>query len=173
MNLIYLIPWVIFSITLLIFTLRRPHPYRFPRFLAFESLLSLIFLNAKEWFVDPFSFIHILSWLFLAASLVLAILGFYTLKSKGKPEGDFEDTTELITSGVYRFIRHPLYASLLWFGLGAFLKDPSILAGLLIGSLAVGVFLTARIEERHNLDRFGEEYREYSRRTKRFVPYLF
>ena len=110
---------------------------------------------------------------FPAVSLILVILGFYTLKSKGKPEGDFEDTTELITSGIYRYIRHPLYASLLWFGLGAFLKAPSILGGALIGALVVGVFLTARIEERHNLERFGEEYSEYSGRTKRFIPFLY
>jgi protein-S-isoprenylcysteine O-methyltransferase Ste14 len=173
MNLIYIIPWVIFSVTLLIFSLKRPHPYRFPRFMAFESILSLIFLNAANWFVDPFSFIHIMSWLFLAGSLVLAVLGFYTLKSKGKPEGDFEDTTELITSGVYRFIRHPLYASLLLLGLGAFLKDPSALGGGLVVTLLLGVFLTARIEERHNLERFGTEYLEYSKSTKRFIPYIY
>ena len=173
MNLVYIIPWVIFSVTLLIFTLMRPHPYRFSRFMAFESLLSLAFLNAKVWFLDPFSILQIISWISLIGSLVIAMMGFTALKTKGSPQGDFEDTTKLITSGIYCHIRHPLYASLLWFGLGAFLKDPSLWGGLLIVVLIVGVFLTARIEERHNLDRFGEEYREYSRRTKRFIPYLF
>jgi protein-S-isoprenylcysteine O-methyltransferase Ste14 len=141
--------------------------------MAFESILSLIFLNARNWFTDPFSFIHLISWILLAGSLAMAVMGFYTLKSKGKPEGDFEDTTRLITSGVYRYIRHPLYASLLVFGLGAFLKDPSILGGLLLGILLLGVFLTARIEESHNLERFGEEYQEYCTRTKKFIPYIF
>jgi protein-S-isoprenylcysteine O-methyltransferase Ste14 len=173
MNLIFIIPWMIFSVVLLIFTLKRPHPYRFPRFIAFESILSLIFLNANNWFVEPFSFIHIISWILLTGSLIMAILGFYTLKSKGEPEGDFEDTTKLITSGIYRYIRHPLYASLLFFGFGAFLKNPSILGGLLIGILIVGVFLTARSEESHNLERFGEAYLEYSRHTSWFIPYIF
>ena len=173
MNLIYIIPWAIFSATLLIFTLKRPHPYRFSRFMAFESLLSLIFLNAASWFVEPFSFIQILSWLSLIGSLILAILGFSTLKMKGKPEGGFEDTTELIISGIYRHIRHPLYASLLLFGMGAFLKAPSALGIVLVGILVLGVLLTARIEERHNLERFGEEYLEYSKHTKRFIPFIF
>jgi protein-S-isoprenylcysteine O-methyltransferase Ste14 len=141
--------------------------------MAFESLLCLIFLNAKDWFLDPFSILQIISWILLIFSLILVIMGFTALKTKGSPKGDFENTTILITNGIYRYIRHPLYASLLWFGLGAFLKDPSILGGLLIGVLIVGVFLTARIEEVHNLDRFGEEYRVYSRRTKRFIPFLF
>ena len=173
MSLIYIIPWAIFSAVLVIYTLSRSQPYRFSRFMAFESILSLIFLNGSYWFLDPFSIFQVISWILLSASLILAVMGFSALKTKGAPKGDFEDTTKLITSGIYRYIRHPLYASLLWFGLGAFLKELSILGGLLIVVLIVAVFLTARIEERHNLDRFGEEYREYSRRTKRFIPYLF
>ncbi len=51
---VYFLAWVIFTIVLLGFTLARPHPYRFPRFLAFESILSLIFLNAEVWFQDRF-----------------------------------------------------------------------------------------------------------------------
>jgi len=33
--------------------------------------------------------------------------------------------------------------------------------------------LTARIEEGHNLERFGEDYREYMERTSRFLPYIY
>ncbi len=52
---VYFLAWILFTIILLGFTLARSHPYRFPRFLAFESILSLIFLNATSWFLDPFS----------------------------------------------------------------------------------------------------------------------
>ncbi len=165
--------WILFSALLLAFTLIRPHPYRFTRFLAFDSLLGLIFLNADSWFVDPFSGRQIISWIFLASSLFLAVHGFTLIKTRGNPAGDFEDTTSLITSGAYRFIRHPLYSSLLLFGLGVFLKEPSLLGGGLVGTLILGVFLTARIEEKHNLDRFGEEYQEYCIKTKRFFPFIY
>ncbi len=40
--------WIFFSALLLAFTLVRLHPYRFTRFLAFDSLLGLIFLNADR-----------------------------------------------------------------------------------------------------------------------------
>lgn len=158
---------------LLVFTLIRPHPYRFTRFLAFVSLLGLILLNADCWFVDPFSVRQIVSWIFLAGSLFLAVHGFTLIKTEGNPTGDFEDTTNLITRGAYRFIRHPLYSSLLLFGLGAFLKGPSLLGGGLVGALFMGVILTARIEEKHNLERFGEEYQQYMDKTKRFIPYIY
>lgn len=172
-NVLDLALWGIFTALLLAFTLARRHPYRFPRFLAFESILSLIFLNARAWFLDPWSWRQILSWVFLAGSLALAGSGFYLLKARGDPAGDIEDTTTLITTGVYRLIRHPLYGSLVAFALGGFLKRPGLLAGGLVCATILGALITARIEERHNLERFGEQYREYMERTKRFIPYLF
>jgi protein-S-isoprenylcysteine O-methyltransferase Ste14 len=165
--------WVFFSVLLLAFTLIRPHPYRFTRFLAFVSLLGLIFLNADRWFADPFSGRQIVSWIFMAGSLFLAVHGFTLIKTEGNPTGDFADTTSLITRGAYRFIRHPMYSSLLLFGLGAFLKSPSLLGGGLVGALFIGVILTARIEEKHNLERFGEEYQQYMDKTKCFIPYIY
>jgi protein-S-isoprenylcysteine O-methyltransferase Ste14 len=170
---VYFLAWVIFTLVLLGFTLARPHPYRFSRFVAFESILSLIFLNAEVWFRDAFSLFQILSWICLVVSIILVSSGFYLIKTKGYPEGDFEDTTSLITTGVFTYIRHPLYSSLLLFSLGAFLKDPSFLGAGLIFTTALGVYLTARIEERFNLERFGEDYQLYMNETKRFIPHIF
>jgi len=170
---VYFLAWILFTLILLGFTLARSHPYRFSRFLAFESILSLIFLNAEIWFLDPFSPRQIFSWIFLLGSIFLVGLGFYLLKTRGNPEGDFEDTTTLITGGVYKYIRHPLYASLILFSLGVFLKEPSLLGSGLLITTVVGVYLTARIEERHNLERFGQAYQDYMDTTKRFIPYIF
>lgn len=170
---VYFLAWILFTIILLGFTLARSHPYRLSRFLAFESILSLIFLNAAVWFLDPFSALQVLSWICLIGSVYLAGQGFFLIKTKGNPEGDFEDTTSLITSGVYKYIRHPLYTSLLWFSLGAFLKDPSLLGIGLVITTIISVYLTARIEEGHNLVRFGAAYQDYMDQTKRFIPKIF
>lgn len=165
--------FTILSILLLAFTLSRPHRHRFYRFFAFESLLGLVLLNTDTWFRDPFSSIHLFSWIFLASSLVLAIHGFRLLHIAGAPEGDIEDTTQLVTTGAYRYIRHPLYCSLLLGGVGAFLKDPSLLGLLLLIILLVFVYATARVEERDNLERFGSAYRLYMEKTKMYIPFLF
>jgi protein-S-isoprenylcysteine O-methyltransferase Ste14 len=170
---VYFLGWILFTIILLGFTLARSHPYRFPRFLVFESILGLIFLNAAVWFLDPFSARQVLSWICLAGSLFLAGHGFFLIKTKGDPQGDFEDTTSLITSGVYEYIRHPLYTSLLLFSMGAFLKDPSLLGTGLVVTTVIGVYLTASIEEGHNLERFGSAYQNYMDQTKRFIPKIF
>ena len=85
----------------------------------------------------------------------------------------------LAARGAYRFIRHPMYASLLLLAWGICFKAGAQHAAPLLTNLALAgfaslcLYLTARVEERENLRRFGEEYRAYMRETKRFIPFLF
>jgi protein-S-isoprenylcysteine O-methyltransferase Ste14 len=164
--------FILLSIFLLIFTLKRPHRHRFPRFFAFECIVGLVLLNARSWFQNPFSLRHVVSWIFLMGSLVLAIHGFQLLRIAGYPKNDIEDTTQLITTGAYRYIRHPLYCSLLVGGVGVFLKRPSLLGLIPFLLLAGFAFWAAKIEEEENIAKFDEEYRTYMESTKMFIPFL-
>lgn len=92
--------------------------YGFFRFFAFESILGLFLLNVTYWFHNPFSVLHVVSWALSLASLFLVVHGFYLLRAVGRPEGEIEHTTTLVTGGAYRYIRHPLYSSLLLLGWG-------------------------------------------------------
>lgn len=161
------------TILLLVHTLSRPHRHRFYRFIAFESLLVLIIRNPDAWFRDPFSFMHIVSWILLTASLLLAIHGFRLLRVAGSPKGDFEDTTQLITTGAYQYIRHPLYCSLLLLGAGVFLKRPTLLDCSFLVIILISVYTTAKVEERDNIIKFGYAYRAYMEKTRMFIPFLF
>ena len=154
-------------------SLRDLRSHGFFRFFAFESLLVLILLNLGHWFRDPFSVLQIVSWLLLLPSLILAVHGFHLLRVIGRPEGEIEDTTALVTLGAYKYIRHPLYASLLLLGWGAFLKDPSLPGGILILAACAFLTATARVEEAENLDKFGADYVAYMKTTKMFIPFLF
>ena len=164
--------FILLSILLLALTLKRPHRHRFPRFFAFESLLGLVLLNAGSWFRNPWSSRQLTSWIFLASSLVLALHGFRLLRIAGSPKDDIEETTQLVKIGAYRYIRHPIYCTLFLAGIGAFLKDPSFF-GLILFLILVGfIFMTGKIEETENIDRFGDEYRTYAETTKMFIPFL-
>jgi protein-S-isoprenylcysteine O-methyltransferase Ste14 len=109
----------------------------------------------------------------LLASIFLALHGFWLLRRVGRPQGDFENTTRLVTIGAYRYIRHPLYASLLCLAAGAWLKQVTLLTSLLFAAAAVFLYATARVEEDENLARFGAQYADYKRRTRMFIPLLF
>ena len=164
--------FILLSLLLVAFTLSRPHRHRFPRVIAAESFLALVLLNARGWFDDPLSPRQLVSWLFLAASLALAIHGFRLLHTVGAPKEDIENTSRLITVGAYRYIRHPLYCTLLLGGIGLILKGPSALGFLVLLILIIAVFITAKVEEQENLESFGEEYVAYRKTTKMFIPHL-
>ncbi len=162
-------------------SLRSPRSHGFFRFFAWELLLALVLLNAPAWFRDPFSPAQIISWLLLVTAAILPIHGAVTLRQHGRPDArrndaplvGFEKTTTLVTSGIYRYIRHPLYLSLMLLGWGIFLKDPSW-AGFLLALAATALLTaTALAEETENLRYFGVTYREYMARTSRFLPRLF
>lgn len=165
--------FILLSAILLFFTLKRPYRHRFYRYFAFVSLLGLFLRQASDWFLDPFSSTQILSWILLAGSAALAFHVLRVLNAFGEPAGDIEHTTRLVRRGVYHFIRHPLYGSLLLMGAGATLKRVDIVSLMILSALAGFVFFTARVEEKENLVRFGETYERYMSVTKMFFPYFF
>jgi protein-S-isoprenylcysteine O-methyltransferase Ste14 len=142
------------------------------RFLSFESILILFLLNWASWFRDPFSTHQIVAWMFLTLSIVPVFLGFRTLQLHGKAQRQFENTQVLVTSGIYRSIRHPMYLSLMLLGTGICLKNPTGLAvGLgIVNCLAL--VATALREEKELREKFGDEYEVYMKQSKMFIPYL-
>ena len=144
------------------------------RFFSFESIFVLIWLNRHVWFPDPLAINQIFSWLTLFLSLYFAVAGFLLLIRLGKPSAsNFENTSVLVRTGLYKYIRHPLYMSLFLLGTGAMLKDIKSVQ-LILGLInMVAVYLTARIEEKEMYARFGEEYKKYKKETKMFIPYIF
>lgn len=153
-------------------TARAGFRHGLARFFAFEAILGLTALNLRFWFDDPFSPRQFVSWGLFVLSALLAVHSFRLLGRSGEAQGEFEQTTVLVTTGAYRYIRHPMYASLVYFSLGAFLKHVSLPTFGLVLAAFVCLYVTARVEEGENLERFGEAYRVYMRDTKMFVPYI-
>jgi len=79
----------------------------------------------------------------------------------------------LVTHGVYRRVRHPMYSALLLYSLGQALAVPNWIAGpsyLVVMVLLIALRLGP--EERMMRETFGKEYEEYAERTKRLVPFV-
>ena len=162
-------------------SLWAPGSHGFYRFFAWEAILGLIVINIRLWFHDPFSWHQVLSWFFLIVSLVPLPLGVYELRARGEPtrerEGDpsllaFEKTTALVTTGIYRYIRHPLYSSLLLLAWGVLFKSLTWIT-VPLGIAATGFLVaTARADERECIAFFGKEYQVYMQKTKMFIPFI-
>jgi protein-S-isoprenylcysteine O-methyltransferase Ste14 len=76
----------------------------------------------------------------------------------------------LVTAGPYRYVRHPIYASILLFAAAGALGRHRPASFFFLAVLA-GAALRAAAEERLLVERYPE-YRDYARRTRRFIPWV-
>jgi len=80
---------------------------------------------------------------------------------------------KLVTQGIYRHVRHPAYLGVLLVWLGVPLLFSS-LYGFLAMLLLIPCYLyRIRIEEKMVIEKFGKEYLEYMKRTKKLIPYIY
>ena len=175
--------FIILSIPILLIsrrTLLDIRSHGFYRFFSWECIIWLFVSNYTFWFDDPFSTRHIFSWIFLFWSAYVVIAGVILLKKSGKPVESrndnmlykFEKTTELVDRGIYRYIRHPLYSSLLFLTWGIFLKHTTVLLFFVALFSSVFLYLTAFFDEKECITYFGEKYIGYMKRSKRFIPFI-
>jgi protein-S-isoprenylcysteine O-methyltransferase Ste14 len=159
----------------------KPRSHGFYRFFAWECMLALVLVNFPMWSLDPFAPRQIASWLLLMTSLALAIHAVALLRDaaphcEARRDAEllsFKKPSTLVTTGVYRYIRHPMYASLLYLAWGAFLKDISLPSIALVSGASIALYLTALRDEAECSHYFGAAYAEYTKTSKRFVPFLF
>lgn len=162
-------------------TLFNTKSHGFYRFFSWECMGWMFASNYKFWFVNPFSLNQIISWILLVYSLYLIIAGMLLIRNIGKPNSvrdeknlfGFEKTTELINTGVFKHIRHPLYSSLIFLTWVIFLKNPTINL-FAIGLISTNfLYFTSKFDEKECLNYFGEKYSDYMKQTTMFIPYLF
>jgi protein-S-isoprenylcysteine O-methyltransferase Ste14 len=105
--------------------------------------------------------------------LLGAIWSRRTLAGNWSSDVQFKQEHELVSRGPYRFVRHPIYTSLLLMGLGTAIAANRLgaLAGLL--SLFAGVWIKLRQEEKLLLQHFPDDYPAYKARVKALVPFIF
>ncbi|MEH6720691.1 MAG: protein-S-isoprenylcysteine O-methyltransferase [Aurantimonas endophytica] len=113
-----------------------------------------------------------------AAAMVLALVLFRkTHKALGRMWSvslDIREKHELVTSGIYRRLRHPMYTAFWTMALAQALLVPNWIAGL-AGLVGFGTLFFFRIgpEERMMEETFGEAYRDYRQKTARIIPGVF
>jgi uncharacterized protein (DUF486 family) len=163
-------------------SLGSPQSHGFYRFFAWECILGLFLLNVRFWITQPLAWNQLIAWNLLFASLIPLGFGVHFLRTQGKPiekrEGDpsllaFEKTTNLVTSGIYKYIRHPLYCSLLLLTWGIFFKHITLTAATLAVTATVFLVFTAKADEAECTRFFGNQYQDYMKRSKMFIPYIF
>lgn len=114
-----------------------------------------------------------------AVGLALLYLGFaltfwarVTLGGNWSGRITLKQDHELITTGPYRFVRHPIYTGLILALLGTAVVEENLLLVFVLIAVAWGFVIKARIEESYMLGNFGTRYEDYRTRTGLLLPRL-
>jgi protein-S-isoprenylcysteine O-methyltransferase Ste14 len=155
------------------------------RLLLFFVSLGLVIIPLL-YLITPwlnFADYHLPEWTSLAAGLVGGVTfvvavwllwrSHVDLGRNWSPTLEIREGHSLVTQGMFRYIRHPIYAAHWLWGIAQALLMQNWIAGLsMLVSMAPLYLYRVPREERMMLERFGQEYREYMNRTGRVMPRL-
>jgi protein-S-isoprenylcysteine O-methyltransferase Ste14 len=178
-----ILAFVLLSIPVIYFSrkvLLNPDKHGFARFFSWECIVLLMIKNYSYWFENPFSIYQVISWICLVYSAFLVITAVILFKKVGKPHKtrqdetlfSFEKTTNLIDTGIYKYVRHPMYGSLLFLSWGIYFKNTALFPLILSVLSSLFLIITVKIEEVENRKYFGESYTLYIKKSKMFIPFV-
>jgi protein-S-isoprenylcysteine O-methyltransferase Ste14 len=188
-------PWyakaAVLAASIVMVVIRAPHGHRSrkvkvaksrkgPLEVALLTLAWISFFVPLLWVFTPvFAFAdYPLRRFPFVAGIALYVAGLWIFHRSHADLGEFWSITlevrerhRLVTDGVYRRIRHPMYLGLFLYSLGQALVVPNWVAGPSYG-LAFGLLFALRLgaEEKMMRDEFPEEYDAYAARTRRLIP---
>jgi protein-S-isoprenylcysteine O-methyltransferase Ste14 len=141
------------------------------------GLLPMIYVAIGFPAFADYPFRPLQAWLGLAVAMAALAMFFATHRALGRNWSvslDVRKNHQLITEGVYRRLRHPMYTAFWLWALAQALLLPNWVAGF-SGLIGFGILYFLRVgqEEQLMLDTFGDDYRDYMARTKRVIPGLY
>lgn len=124
-----------------------------------------------------YPFFPVLSYLGIAVDVACLWMFYRTHRDLGQNWSvslDLRERHTLVTTGVYAFVRHPMYSGFWLMALAQLLLLPNWVAGP-AGLFGFGTLFFGRLwrEEAMMISAFGDEYRAYMRRTARVLPWVF
>jgi protein-S-isoprenylcysteine O-methyltransferase Ste14 len=104
--------------------------------------------------------------------LSVAIWARLTLGTNWSGTVTFKENHELIQSGPYAVVRHPIYTGLLLMFLGTAFAIGTVGAFLSVPTLFLSFWIKSRQEEALMIDHFGEQYAAYRQRVRAIIPFV-
>lgn len=140
--------------------------------LLFVPLLAYFFMKDYNYII-PNGFKNI-AFIILPFALICLIKTSYDLGNNFSYTLQIKEEHKLIDTGIYKYIRHPMYFCALLFIIGQSLLIPNII-GNISNILLLFLFFYGRIhdEEQMMLKEFGEKYKEYMEHTKSIIPFIY
>jgi len=142
--------------------------------IAMSSIIPLLYWSVSaenNQLLDNLS-LSVIGGCLLAIGVVLLILAFRAFDSMAFLGFKAETDAKLVQSGMYGYVRHPLYFATIVVILGLFLLMPTQKMLLTLGISYGYILIGYRLEERKLVGIFGAEYLAYQTRVKALIPYI-
>jgi len=144
--------------------------YLFAGVFGYDKMFSLEFLLTGVVGEEPFyrffnSYVFPASKVIMGIGILLIIFGWRQIH-KARSQG------KLVTTGLYKYVRHPQYLGFLLITLGLNVMWLTIITLIMWPVLAVLYWRLAKKEDEEMEEQFGEEFREYKRKVPGFIPRL-
>lgn len=138
----------------------------------FYRKINSPFIFQSSWLHSLGGFLALVGIILLIVSLLQynlrEFLGFQQLKNKSP-----RTITELKTSGINSYVRHPLYFATLCLLWGYFLYHPTYLFLVVAVISSLYLYFGTKLEEQKLVDEFGEAYKIYKKKVKMLIPFVF
>ena len=142
--------------------------------LIYLSVLALAALHSGKYQSDPIAnAVKLLGLTLFLTGFTMRILARRTLGKYFSTKLRVLEDHEIVVNGVYRYIRHPAYLGLLCIFLAIPLLFYSLYGFILILLGIPDVLYRIRREEGMLIERFGSIYKEYTKKTKKLLPYIY
>jgi protein-S-isoprenylcysteine O-methyltransferase Ste14 len=169
--------WLAWMMPFFLFKRHAPPPKKVDRRARWGVLLAglayALLWQSKFWERSLPEWRAALSILLMVSASVLSWTARRALGRQWRVEAGLNEDHELVTSGPYRVVRHPIYTSMLCMLLGTgFIFTPVALLALSVVVFMAGTEIRVRIEDRLLLSRFGDRFRDYQRSVAPYIPFL-
>jgi len=151
--------------------------------LAYLGMFILVFIVASSEseikahsplnFLPSYLFLTIIGFVFIAAGFAFTFWARVIMGRNWSGDVELVQEHKLIIAGPYKIVRHPIYAGifLAFIGTVLILVD---LTGLVLLFLFIYFFTVKSVrEEKLLMNQYGEEYLQYKKRIRMFIPYIF
>jgi protein-S-isoprenylcysteine O-methyltransferase len=120
----------------------------------------------------PFPLLQAIGVALTFLGLLIAIVARYTIGRNWSGSIDIKKGHELITTGIYGYVRHPIYSGVFLMALGAVLVLQSIICLLLLILITIFFVFKYKQEEKFLEKYFPQEYPVYKKRVKAIIPFI-
>lgn len=147
-------------------------------FIAITTLIPIIYYTLhvqdyKIWNLEAGIYI---GYFFIVFGLLILGIAFASFNLKEffglEQYQESEQKSELVITGIYQYVRHPLYFGIIVLFIGLFFLMPTFKIILVNGISFIYLIIGSRLEEQKLIDYFGQSYIDYKSKVKGLIPFV-